>query len=48
VTKLILITKDGTIASAAKDREMKFWYPPEKWKKDAAAPNPNSSKVVEK
>jgi hypothetical protein len=47
ITRMILIEKDGTIASAAKDREMKFWYPPENWKKEAAPYNPNP-KVVEK
>ena len=44
---MILIEKDGTIASAAKDKEMKFWFPPENWKKEVAAPNPNPV-VVEK
>jgi hypothetical protein len=34
ITRIILIEADGTIASAAKDKEMKFWYPPEAWKKE--------------
>lgn len=42
ITKISLITKDGTIASAAKDKEIKFWFPPKTWKKEVAPANPNA------
>jgi len=44
---MILIEKDGTIASAAKDKELKFWYPPETWKKEIIV-DESLNKVTEK